>query len=534
MKKTLLASALLASISAYAAIPSDINARADLVQKRNETITANVGKLYQQYLGSSPMFNKVDTQIRNYTRTDSGATEQSVITLDWNSAFFGGDTPPVKEIVMNSTIDYSDAVAKADKLAIIKSEVDADAIAKALEIGKDTDDFKTLNEILKHLEITTTLLDDEKFEQLTRIKPVDAKPEEGIHITYEGLEYNISSTDADAAHGYGKTTLKSGKLEATNSQENNDGPQKIILMPFGGEGEYRSNGDAVFDLKPIEFHADDSIFKAKNLELKGKDLVWDSILGNYLGEITYKINDISYASSSQPEAVYVKSVTVNAETQKSGELYDGTFKLEVLPVKESFAALTGGLSEQLGVKSIVADAEFKNISEQLWADFSHIQGDIQRMGKAENDPAQKAEAEKALENRINSMLAEAGKHALKYEFDLAINAEPGNATLDSHVEFLKGSKMTYAEVTSATEADSPQAFIDLLNKNIRFEVNIVLPKALVDAVGAGVFLEGNPYMPLDGKNYKLNLKNSDKGITLNGEAFPPAEPAQAAAEAPKS
>ena len=139
-------------------------------------------------------------------------------------------------------------------------------------------------------------------------------------------------------------------------------------MPFGGEGEYRSNGDAVFDLKPIEFHADDSIFKAKNLELKGKDLVWDSILGNYLGEITYKINDISYASSSQPEAVYVKSVTVNAETQKSGELYDGTFKLEVLPVKESFAALTGGLSEQLGVKSIVADAEFKNISEQLWAD----------------------------------------------------------------------------------------------------------------------------------------------------------------------
>ena len=82
MKKTLLASALLASISAYAAIPSDINARADLVQKRNETITANVGKLYQQYLGSSPMFNKVDTQIRNYTRTDSGATEQSVITLD--------------------------------------------------------------------------------------------------------------------------------------------------------------------------------------------------------------------------------------------------------------------------------------------------------------------------------------------------------------------------------------------------------------------------------------------------------------------
>lgn len=524
MKKTLLASALLASISAYAAIPSDINERADLVQKRVEATTANVGKTYQTYLQASPLFNKVDVQLRDYVRKDAGATDKTAFVIDWNNTYFSGEAPPVKEIIFNSVIDYSDAVAQEGKLAVIKSEVDADALAQQLQISKDSKDFNTLSEVLKHLELNAILHDGDQYEQHVRIKPVDAKPEDGVHITYEGFDYKVMTTDADLAGGYGKSTIQSGKFEATNSQETNNGPKKITFLPFSGESEFRKNGDLTFQLAPFEFHADDLVIKAKDLDGKGKNMVFDPVLGSYLGEYRYTLNDIAVASAGNPEAVYVKSLAVKGENKKSGDLYHSDMGMEILPVKEAFAALTGGMSEALGVQSIHADFGMKNLSSQFMSDLTELQGEIQLMGQAAHDPAKSEAAKKVLFARGDSLLAEAGKHGAQLKFKLVSNNDAGNAVFDSWVEFLKGSKLTMAELDSAINAQDPSGFIALINQNLRFEVNITLPKALTDAVGVTPMIEGYAagFLKLDGNNYKLVLKNDGKAITLNGEAFPPA------------
>lgn len=517
MKKTLLASALFAGISAYAAIPSDINERADLVQKRNEALRTSANTLYQKYFSASPIFNKIDIQVRDYKRGEQGATSQSVIVIDWNKAFFGGEDVPVKEIVFNNTYDYSDAVAKADKLAVIKSELDTASLAASLKLEKGSDDARLLNEIVSHVEMTTTLLDDDKLRQVTRIKPVDAKPGEGLHIAYEGLEYTLDSTDADIAGNYGKTAFKSGKLEISNSKPDNDGPKKVTVMPVAGEGEYRKNGDMIFDAKPFEIHLDDLVIKAKNMEGKGKDLVFDPVLAGYLGEMQIKVNDIAVSSPTSPEAVYLKTAIMTVEHEKSGDLYRGGMKFEAIPVPESFSALTGGMSDALGVQSLIGSFDFKNMSAGMLTTLNNLQPAIMQ---AQNG-GEEGKAE--LAKQFDSILAEAGKHGSSFAFALAVNAKPGNATLDAQAEVIKGSKLTFAELETASKADDPKQFIELLNKNVRFEVNVVLPKALVDALGAGAFLEGNPYLPLDGKNYKLNLKNGDKGITLNGQPFPPGQ-----------
>lgn len=524
MKKTLLASALLAGISAYAAIPSDINERADLVQKRNEATTANIGKAYQNYLQASPLLDKIDVQIRDYTRTDSGATEKTVVNIDWNGNYFNGEEPPVKEIVLNSTIDYSDTVAKEGKLAVIKSEIDADALAQNFQIAKDSKDFATLNEILKHVELVSVLHDDDKYEQTFRIKPVDAKPEEGMHITYEGFDYNVHTTDADLEFGYGKSKLKSGKFEASNTKADNDGPKKITVLPFAGEGEFANNGDMTFNVEPLEAHIDDTVIKAKNLEGKGKDMVYDPVLGNYLGEIEYKLNDIAVASADMPEAVYVKTVTFKGENEKSGELYHSKMGFEIIPVSEAFNALTGGMSEALGIESLVGKGELKNLSGTMYSELNELAGEFQGLASSADDPAKQEAAKQELAKRVDTVLAEAGKHNAIGKFNLTLNTKNGNAELDAWLEFLKGGQMTYAEIEKAIAADTPDEFIKLLGKNVRFEVNFTLPKALADATGMTPMIESAAagFLKLDGNNYKLVLKNSEKDITLNGEVFPPA------------
>lgn len=520
MKKTLLASALFAGIGAYAAIPADMNERADLVQKRNDTITANINKAYQQYLQASPILNNIEVQIRDYKRTDTGATDQTVIALDWNASYFGGEAPPVKELVFNTAIDYSDAVAKDGKLAVMKGELDTATLAKALDFSENSNDFKTLNEIVKHLELTTTLLDDDKLEQHIRIKPVDAKPEDGIHITYEGFDYHIKTTDKNLEHGYSTATLQSGKFEVANTQEHNDGPKKLTILPFSGEGEYKDNGDLNFIAKPFEIHVDDVVGKAENMEIKGKNMTFDPLLGGYLGEARYSVNNIAFASATMPEKVYISALSFVADNEKSGDLYSSAGKFEILPVKEAFAELTGGMSEALGVKSISIDAKLDKISGDMLKDLTQLQTDIQNFAYAGDDPEKQTEAKKAIAPRVDSLLAEAGKHGTILTGQLLVNAEPGDATVKAYFEVLKGSKMTFAELEAAGSANDPAQFIELLNKNVRFELDVVVPKALVDAVGVGAFLEGNPYLLLDGKNYKLNLKNSDKGITLNGQPMP--------------
>lgn len=524
MKKTLLASALLAGISAYAAIPSDINERADLVQKRNEIGTSNIGKAYQSYLQANPMIDKIDVQVRDYVRGDSGATDKTVVNIDWNSKYFNGEDPPVKEIIFNSTIDYSDAVAKEGKLAVIKSEIDAEALAKSFQIAKDSKDFATLNEILKHVELVGVLHDGDKYEQTFRIKPVDAKPEEGVQIAYEGFEYNVHTTDADLEFGYGKSTLKSGKFEASNTKADNDGPKKITVLPFAGEGEFAKNGDLAFNVEPLEAHIDDTVIKAKNFEGKGKNLVYDPVLAGFLGDEEYKLNDIAVASADMPEAVYVKTITIKGENEKSGELYHSKMGFEVIPVSEAFNALTGGMSEALGIESLVGKGELKNLSGTLFTELNELAGEFQGYASSADDPAKQEAAKQELAKRVDSVLAEAGKHNAIGKFNLALNTQNGNAELDAWLEFLKGSKLTYAELDKTIAADTPDEFIKLLGKNVRFEVNFTLPKALADATGMTPMIESAAagFLKLDGNNYKLVLKNSDKGITLNDEAFPPA------------
>ncbi|MDO5090586.1 MAG: DUF945 family protein [Cardiobacteriaceae bacterium] len=524
MKKTLLASALFAGISAYAAIPTDINERADLVQKRVEATTANVGKAYQTYLQASPIINKIDVAIRDYTRTDSGASDKTVLTIDWNNGYFNGEAPPVKELVFNSTIDYSDAVAKEGKLAVIKSDIDADALAQSFGIAKDSKEFATLNEILKHVELSATFGDGDALEQHIRIKPVDAKPKDGVHITYEGFDYTVQTTDADLVHGYGKTTVKSGKFEAVNSHEINDGPKKIVVQPFAGEGEFKKNGDMTFNLAPFEVHIDDTIIKAKELDAKGKDMAFDASIGGWLGKFDYRLNDIAVATATAPETVYVKTVAVKGEVQKSNDLYHTDVDFEILPVSEAFRDISGGMSDALGIQSLTGKMQLKNLSETFYHEFNSVNEAFQSYAGNLNDEGRRTEAEKMLASHVDALLAEAGKHNASNKFELSLNTDNGNAEIKSWFEMLKGSKPTYAAIKSAFEADSPDALIKLLNDNVRFEVNVTLPKALADATGMTPMIEAmaGQLLKLDGNHYKLVIKNDGKAITLNGEAFPPA------------
>lgn len=510
MKKTLLASALLASFAAYAAIPDDINARADLVEQRNATINANVAKAYQTFFGSHPFVDKVDVVVRDYSRTDTGATEKVAITIDWNDKAFGGEEFPLKEILFNNTLDYSDAVAKDGKLAVINGELDADALAKAFDIGKDSEDFAVISEIVKHLEITASLLDDGKFQQIIRVKPVDAAPEDGVKVTYEGFDYTLDTTDEDLVLMAGAAQFKSGKLEINDSSEGAS-PAKVVVHPFDGKSELTNKGDMDISIGAMQADIDASTVKVAGMDGKGKNLVFDPILGTFLGEATYTIHDISYADVSLPEAVYIKAINFKSENKKSDDLYQQKGHVEIIPVSESFAPLTGGMSDAIGVQSLLADFEISNMSSALVTALSELPVAMQEASE---------DSEEALAKQMDTILAEAGTHGAAFKTSLQLDTKPGTAKADAYVEFLKGSKLTYQEVSTAFDAETPDQFLELMKKNVRLEVNVHLPKDLVDVVGMGVLLEDNPFLKLDGKTYTLNLKNDDKGLTLNGEAFP--------------
>lgn len=266
--------------------------------------------------------------------------------------------------------------------------------------------------------------------------------------------------------------------------------------------------------------ADDIVIKAEKFTGEGKNLQFDTGIATFLGYVKYQLHNIAIGNAQSPEAVYVKTFTLDGTNEKSGDLYKTEGNLEILPVTESFSALTGGMSDALGVKSVTAAFTMDKFSAKLWQDFNELQTGIQELAEAGSDPAKAQAAQADLNKRGDAMLAEAGANGLLLKLNLAVNAEPGNATLDGHVEFLKGSKMTVAEIQAAFDAQSPTQLVELLGKNLRFELNVVIPKAIVDAVGAGAMIDGNPFIPLEGDNYKLHIKNDDKGIYLNGQPAP--------------
>lgn len=443
---------------------------------------------------------KVELTAQDYTQAEDSAqaTDQFLISL-----FPYGDS---LRFTQESQISYPDV---SDTLGMAVSHLSANAEdLKAL--GMNTREAAALNRALAYLSFERIFRKKGQVTQNVKIKPIALQM--GLQkFDYAGFTLSTHFKQKDIKHFpfAAQGTFDSGALNATAKDKNtfND----ISLSSFTGTYETQQSGTFHSESTPIKFSflPQDGrgafVTNIKSFVVDGKNIKFDEKIKQYLGNYDFSAQGLTFqgeklnAIESGKEIVF-KNITISQGTEEES---NGFY--------QSAGAIT--FSPETNIPEIFGINDLMINEVHMGASLTHLNTEtLNLINEFYTDPDNIAAFKDAIVKALGT-----SKPALNVH--LRADTEQGKALADFSLQLIKLDEQDIEDWITASQTMDSEKLTALLDKNVNFSANIVIPKALARTTGYSALIEmyAGPYLEDDGSNYTVNAKIENGQILINGQ-----------------
>lgn len=493
-------------------------AQAEEAQASIEQIEARINKIDEimtrasnRFLASAPSIDKVNITTADYQNTNDGATANTTLTIDFAPQYLGKDDPQTftlnfaDTIIKNADLQNKGIIARIERKIVVD-----DNLKKLLDL--DAQEIKQFSQAIQHLQISMDLLPEGKIAQTFTITPFEVS-EDGTSVKFDGLTVTTDENEANMIDGVGKMHLEFKQL-TTDSPE-----QKLTVTPFSVDYELDDDGDLELNTSPIKLtiDKDNTVFTIKRISGKGDDIRFDDAIGGYIGEQEYLLDSIKLNNDKMPTPLILDSVRLTSAAKQSNSLYQYNGGLVIDFNGESISKLSGmtGLELEDGKLNFSS----KNISAQTMQTLNQLYAAIGALQPPESEHNTKINDE--ISARSQALLNQLAADQSSVAFDLAIDTDQGDATFVTNIKVKKDAVTDLNAWQAAFAAPEPTQILDLMQRSLDFNIKLDIPESLVNAAGLTPMMAmGTGFIIKDGSDYTMRIKNTDKGIELNGNLMP--------------
>lgn len=272
------------------------------------------------------------------------------------------------------------------------------------------------------------------------------------------------------------------------------------LKPFNIEGEHFADGRFNFTSTPIEFIGAQKEKKGNGRieKLSGKgNLKKHADSDIMLGSVNVMIDNLVMDGQNR---IRFKKLNYNADAELAAE--DRVNQSQTVTIVADQASILNMTKNQFGFTTAKVDVNVSNISPKDLKQY----GDSLRKG-ANINTAGPEEMEEIL-----ALIQSFRETNVTLNVNLDVSSSKGPIQVSAVATF----KNSGPSAASMLQSKDPKVFLHLAN----FDIDISLPKKLINKLGAASPMPPQMFMQLKGKSYVANIKNRNGSLTINGQPAP--------------
>ncbi len=505
----------------------------------NKGLGERVGS-YQSLLNGNnfALLSHVEAGSSDFTPTETGATGRSTLTLKLNPLAIPDLPSQLQEIHLTSrdTFTYNEALLAKGIDAQIDHQIEiTDELQKQLSL--DEAKTKTLREALAKLHLQTNLLSDGHVQSVASVEPFGEQKGGPGDYDFKGLRMENTVSEANLTNPYaGKSLFEFKGLDITGRKGS------VSVRPFNGGGEIDNDGTGQAKYGPLEIVAtetDGAQPKENKLRIAGiegqlKNFRYDNEIFYNTGSLSFQLKDFSIDSAAFGGPLKLMDVQVSANTEKTADkLMNSSSEADFILNGEEIAQK---FMFPLVVKNLKFKVETQNFDNPgLMEPMQKLVSQLQQRANAEARRAAKASAgqsapavannDKAAADAMMAMLRNMTKNQTSIKVDLSSETNSGTVKAgfgfkgraDAPVEEFGAliQKALLDKTTPEEEKKAPELAMNLFD----FDVNVEVPRALLDVFGTGDLVElmGKGVVSEQNGIFTFKLQHSAAGTQLNGK-----------------